>query len=270
VITGGFILGGKTARELGITMLRTSRRAALSQTRDKTLVIPGRHGEYDFGSDMGPKVFELDCSINTRNSYMLQQAVRNLARHLMEGTGRSRVMDLILDLEPDLVYKVRLTGDLPIDRASGLGKFTLKLTAFDPLASFRYAAGEIDVDSDISVDSYINVDQSPYVFNVTSAKSVIIENIGDVEARPLITVTGSFSTLTLTVDGLTFAYNAAFSGVTPLRVDSNEYTAKIGAVNVLGNTLGSFVALRPGISTLQIGGTGLNCIVTMKFMPKFI
>lgn len=268
--TGGFTLGGKSARELGLIMLRSSKRPGLPQTKDRTLAIPGRHGEYDFGADLAPRVFELDCAFNTRNAYLLQQSVRDLALHLLDASGRPRTMDLILDMAPDLAYTVRLTGDLPVDRASGLGRFTLRLTAFDPIAVLRFEPDSITVDSELSVDSGISIDSPPYEFGFSGPATVSVENFGDLQVSPVIEVIGSFSSLTLTVEGHTFTYSAAFSGATPLIVDGSSYTARIGAVNVLGNTTGSFIILPPGISSVQIGGTGLNCTVSFRFRPQFL
>lgn len=270
MITGGFTLGGKTARELGMVMLRSSKRPGLPQTKDRALTIPGRHGEYDFGSDIAPRVFELDCVFNTRNAYLLQQSIRGLVRHLLDASGRPRTLELVLDITPDMAYSVRLTGDLPVDRSGGLGKFTLRLTAFDPFASFRFDPADFDVDSEMSVDSGVGVDTPTYEFEVSGSTTVSVDNFGDLEISPTITVAGSFSSLALTVGSRTFTYSAALSGATPLIIDGSAYTAKIGTMNVLGNTSGKFVVLPVGISTVQIGGSGLDCIVVIKFRPKFV
>ncbi|KKC49537.1 hypothetical protein VE23_24885 [Paenibacillus sp. D9] len=267
---GGFTLGGKTARELGVILLRSSQREAIPEQRNRTIVIPGRHGEYDFGSDLAPRLFELDCAFNCRNAYLLQQAVRNLSRHLLDATGRPRTLELILDTEPDWSYFVRLTGDLPMDRSSGLGKYTLKLMASDPFATFRFDLASITVDSEVSVDSDITIDAMPYKFTVAAPTLVKVDNFGVIEVSPVIEVSGSFSTLTLTVNGRTFSYFANFAGATPLLIDGSTYTARIGTANVLGNTSGTFVVLPPGVSNVLIGGTNLNCSVTFKFRPKVI
>jgi len=131
----GFTLGGKTAKELGIVMLRSSQRPILPSTVDRTLTIPGRHGAWDFGADLAPRQFDLECALIANDIASLQQAISALAAHLVDSTGRPRELDLVFDSAPDRKYRVRFTGSLPVDRIANAGSFTLSLIAFDPFAT---------------------------------------------------------------------------------------------------------------------------------------
>lgn len=261
-------LGGKRASELQIAVLIDSQEPALPSTRDRTLEIPGRHGVYDFGADLGPRLFELSCKIVKDTPYALQLAVRNLAAHLLDGSGRPRTLELIFDEEPDKVYYVRYSGSLSIQRLVGLGRFTLPLMAFDPFAYSLNDVSTIRVDSGISVDSDISVD-STYDFTIIGPQTVKVDNYGNQNVRPRIEITGSFTSLSLTVGTTTLSYNAAMSGQT-LVIDCEKYTAKIGATSKLGDVTGDFFELPVGLTSVSVGGTGLSCQITFKFKTKYI
>lgn len=132
MINGGFVLGGTPAKELGIIMTGLSKRPLLPSTVDRTLNVPGRNGQLDFGADMGARSFELDCTLIEQTAEVLQQAVSVLATYLTDQYGRPRTMRLVLDYQPDRFYIVRYSGSLPIQRIIGFGRFTLPLVAFDP------------------------------------------------------------------------------------------------------------------------------------------
>lgn len=261
-------LGGKRAAELYLSVLIDSEEPALPETRDRTLEIPGRHGLYDFGADLGPRMFELQCAIIQPNAYALQRAVRALAAHLMDGNGRPRTLELIFDEEPDKVYFVRYAGSVSIQKRIGLGKFSLPLVAYDPFAYSTFDASDLDVDSSALVDSEISVD-ADYDFAVNAPTTLGIENFGSMNATPIIEISGSFSSLSLTLGGLTLHYNAPLSA-TQLILDCEKYTARVGTTNVLGNTSGRFGHLPPGLSDVVIGGSSLDIQIGFRFRAKYL
>lgn len=134
MINRGFILGGKTAIELGLRLKYTSDRPILPSTVDRTVSIPGRNGLMDFGADVGQRQFNLECGMIYNNHIELQTAVSKLAAFLHDPYGRPKTMKLILDSQPERYYNVRYSGSLPIDRIAGFGEFTLPLVGFDPYA----------------------------------------------------------------------------------------------------------------------------------------
>lgn len=159
-------LGGKTATELNIRILRGTQEPITAATRDRTLEIPGRHGAYDFGADLSVRTFALECAILADSSTDLQTKIRALAAHLMDMQGRPRTLELVFDVEPDRHYNVRYSGNLPVERIAALGLFTLPLTAFDP---FAYGA-----------------EQEKEQLVETSPEVIAVESSGNVETPPVI------------------------------------------------------------------------------------
>lgn len=262
-------LGGKTFAELKMKVLRITKLPILSSTRDKTKQVGGRHGLYHFGTTLAEKPITLECAMVASTAYELQQAVNALADHLTDGRGVPKEMDLIWDIEPYKVYKVRYAGNAPLpELVHALGTFTLPLVAYDPFASFRYEAGSITLDSEIFLDRDDIRLGDAYTFDVAAAGSVEVNNFGNLNIRPIIEVTGSFTTLSLTVNGKTFGYTEALAAQT-LIIDGEQYKVRIGSVNKLSKKTGDFLELIPGINTVTIGGMGLNCSISFRFHPKF-
>lgn len=180
-----FILGGRTAEELGIIMLRSSARPILPSTVDRSVAIPGRNGVRDFGADIGVRQFVLECAFIEKDRFALERRVMALAAHLVDSYGRPREMELELATRPGQTFAVRYVGSLSIDRIYGTGQFSLPLTAYDPFARGQEQITELDIT------------QSPQVINLQSS--------GNVRTEPVIVMTNT-GTQTITSFTLTNEY----------------------------------------------------------------
>jgi len=178
-----FTLGSMTDVQLGIQLLSGYSEPIAPGTRDKTVVIPGRDGEYDFGADLGPRLFKLKCEfVDATTREELQTAVRALAAHLVDSEGKPRDLALSSVKEPGKSYTVRLQGSLDIKRIISHGTFTLTLYAADP-----FAYGD---------------EKEPETAVTTSPKEIAVTNDGTVATPPTITIknngAGTISGFTLT------------------------------------------------------------------------
>lgn len=169
----GFTLGDKTDRERNIILIRAVN-PMLPETRDKTLVIPGRNGAWDFGADMEVRTFNLECAFIERSPAALQYAIESLARDLVDSFGRPRPIKLTLDYHSDREYTVRYAGSLDVERLYRAGSFVLPLVAFDP-----YANGPEEVIEVI-------ITQSPTV--------QVVESEGEIRTAPVIVLSNEGST----------------------------------------------------------------------------
>lgn len=260
-------LGDKRPRDLGMRVLRESQRPITAPTVDTIVYVPYMHGAYDFGAYLGPRPFELDCALISRDAAEVQELASSLAAYLLDADGRPKTMPLILSSQPDRQFMVRYSGDLQISRVAGLGTFKLPFTAFDPFAYSTWDSLDLNVDSEVSVDSDILVDTG-YAFTISYPQNIQAYNYGNQNIRPIIEISGSFASLSLTLAGNTFAYNASMSGGT-LTVDFERKTAKIGGVSVLANTNARFGYLPVGVSDIIVGGAGLNFNMALKFKMKY-
>ncbi|WP_379135974.1 distal tail protein Dit [Paenibacillus sp. sgz500958] len=127
-------IAGVRPADIGLMVMRGSDRPILPGTRDRLLVISGRHGVRDFGADLEARNFGLKCRFITRSPAALQYAADTLAQLLVDAYGRPKTVDLIFNDHKEQTFKVRYSGSLPIDRLVGMGDFTLPLVAYDPFA----------------------------------------------------------------------------------------------------------------------------------------
>lgn len=262
-----FILDGKRADELGLVMLRQSQRPVLPGTTDITLQIPGRHGAWDFGADLGPRLFNLEVAFVEYHAAALQRRVSELAAFLVDSYGRPRTMELTFTIQPERKYMVRYSGSLPIERISGLGRFTLPLIAYDP---FAYLETDPILDSDILLDSDIRLDGEVYTFEtVTGTTQETIEYVGTIADSPQITVIGSFDSLSIAVGGKSFGFSDSINGQT-LVINGRTMTVTLDGNNALQHMTGDFVEFMPGENEVIITGSGLNCDVSISLEPKFV
>ncbi|WP_424765691.1 phage tail domain-containing protein [Paenibacillus sp. sgz302251] len=261
-------LGDKSFTELGLVLLKDNQRPILPQTIDRTVLISGKNGAYDFGSDLGVRQFDLGCAfVKTKSTAELQLAIRQLIRHLLDDKGRPKTLELKFSTESDKMYYVRYSGDMPIERIAEYGTFTLPLVAFDSYAYQTELSTEITWDSELSMDSDITFDDE-FVFTINGQTTINVNNFGYVSVSPVIEINGSFANINISANGKTFVYSEAFSGV--MKIDNDKMTVKAGNTNLLVNSSGDFVELIPGINEIDITGTDVDASVSFIFRAKFM
>lgn len=261
-------IDGVTPRALGLSVFGRTQRPILSSTVDTIVTVPGMHGAYDFGATMGPRQFELECAFIARNHMELQQRVSTFAAFLLGPDGRPRPMRIVFSNDPRKFYTVRYSGDLPIDRISGLGTFTLPFVAYDPWAYSKDSTARLLTwDTDHTWNDGFSWSDG-YTFSITGPTTVQVNNLGTLNAEPVIVISGNFNSLLLTLGGVQFTYDVPMNG----RLEIN-FKRKVviygGTQNVLQNTNAKFGKLPPGISNIVVGGSGLNIIMDVIFNFKY-
>src|SRR5690625_895255 len=127
----------------GIIVLLPTEEPALPSFRNINVTIPGKHGAYDFGAYMEPKLFSLHI-VFPRQSYSdLKHQIRQFNRRFVDTYGRPKTVVLRFGDEIDKYYNVRVTDSLPIERTAERGFGTLQLTAYDPYAYSTVMSDEV-------------------------------------------------------------------------------------------------------------------------------
>jgi predicted phage tail component-like protein len=136
VDNGGFTIDGIPASTYGVELAYAPGQPFLPSTRDRTVEITGRAGNYWFDSDLGPRTFSLPCRFTgCADAAALDVLIRAFARIFTHVRGKPRQLALIFDDSTDVSYMVRYNGQIPFDRAwVGCSEFTLELIADDPYA----------------------------------------------------------------------------------------------------------------------------------------
>jgi phage-related protein len=130
--------GTKTESDFGFSIIKADTVIpALPATRDRTKEIAGKHGAYDYGADLKPIAFMLNCYFTDDvTDADIQSAIRTLNAYLLDGWGEPVDLTLTFSYETDKYYNVRYSGSHSIDTSAAMNrrKFTLPLMAFDPHA----------------------------------------------------------------------------------------------------------------------------------------
>lgn len=139
----GFTFDGKHSSEFNLYLLRSP--IHLMGTRDRYLSTPDHHGDWDFGFDFEGRTIELECFIRATSESDLRSRLRNIAAWLDPSKGER---DLLLDTEPDKIYRVRFAGQVNVEMVARSGRFTLPFRASSPFAlgqtlNQQVAGGEI-------------------------------------------------------------------------------------------------------------------------------
>lgn len=179
-----FNLGGKSSDDLDIALLNTPKplQAGVS---NKVINVDGRVGGYDYGGDLKPLNFQLNCEFkNATSESGLQNKIRSLADHLFDDDGKPQQHELSFSDEPDKYWTVRYSAGRSkmVDRVIGgtVGRFTLEFVAVDPRAH----------ESEEIITTNIT----------TSGQSVSVDNSGTVKTPLRIEITNNGSN---TINGFT-------------------------------------------------------------------
>lgn len=274
-MAGGFTLGDKTAEELNLVLLHNTESNILPSTRDLTVEVYGKPGAYDFGGEMAPRTFELQCAlVNKRTLADLQTATRIIAQHLSDSIGRPKTLKLIFDSEPDKYYNVRYSGNLPIQHIVTTGIFTLPLTAYDP---FAYSTQEKSITNIVSNGSSIPLTNSgtaatPLVIKLGSQGAGSYEYFTAVSlgTYPDISTTSSYNPR-FVLGEKQLSYAGYVTGEDLLVIDTGNFTAVKNGDNVLGNITGEWFLLEPGNSTLYFYDSGAeDSLLTVTYRERWL
>ncbi|MCT8138648.1 phage tail family protein [Anaerobacillus sp. CMMVII] len=241
----------------------------LSSTRDRIVVIPGRHGAIDFGADLSEGYHPIPCDIRKRNMTEVQNVVRELNQLLLDPYGNPKTVKLRYGFEPDKFYFVRYSGELPISRLAVKGSFTLPFVAYDPNAKFVVSTEEITWDSDVPFMSDVTLG-SDYEFDINSNQTIVIHNFGTMVVKPTVVIEGSATSLALSLNGESFSFGS-FSNSTIEIVSEKFNVYKDGdyQFSLMEGNIDKLI-LMPGTNDVIVSGSNLNIKITFKFHAKYL
>jgi predicted phage tail component-like protein len=253
------------------TYIRTKDRVLFPTLRKREVQVPGRHGTYDFGDNtFESKLIAIKFTVTASSLHDLRIKARLIAAWL-NTTSRQK---LVFDDEPDKYYMARVFEKVSIEDIVTTGIFQ---TTFE-CEPFAYGAAstseDVTWDSDIVWDSDVTWGGSDnYTFSVTQSPTELqVDNAGTMPTRPVIIVTGSFTTISIAVNGKVLTYTEAVADGTII-INNDKYTVKKDTTNKLAVVTGDteyFLELTAGVNTVTITGTDLNCLVLFEFRPLYL
>lgn len=267
-------INGTDFAEYGVRVLAGSQHDALPETRDRTITVPGRHGAYDFGADLGVRQFELKCAlIDATDPADLQQKLRLLTAELTDAYGRPKTFELSFSEEPEKHYRVRYSGRVAVDRIYKLGLFSLPLTAYDPASYAGMNAYDPLVqpqyDSGFEYGGE-NMYANTVSFNWAYPKHYSgFRNYSEYTTPVAMEIYGSVSNPSVT--NLNTGERLMLPSITNATLTVGlDKTVLVNGSNALDDYLGDFIIATPGNVSLLFEGENPNCQVTYEWKHKFI
>lgn len=246
--------------------------------RKKELPIPGKHGVYDFSDNTYEKKIIPVLFIYAGSSLNdLRLKFRDVAAWLSSQTYQR----LIFDDEPDKYYLAKCYDAVGLEQIYKVGKGIVKFEC-QPFAYEKLTSTEpITWESNLSWNSGVTWNNhEQYTVEVTGDTTVEVLNRGTQEINiesPVgskfdIEITGSFSTISFLMNGKTINYTEAISSetVTIDNVNAKVLKGTTNKLSVCTGDLANFLTLLPGVNTVSITGTGLNCSVKFDFRPQYL
>lgn len=268
-------IDGIKLADIGVRVLAGSNIPIAPPTRDRLVVVPGRHGAYDFGSDFDVRTFELDCAIMRQASAIaLQRKAREIAALFTDAYGRPKEVRLEFDDEPGKFYTVKLTGALPLERIARIGKFTLVLRAADPAAYTELTAynnsAPLSYNAGLQYDTGLIYDNES-TFQWTHTRHYFgLNNHSEFNTAMVVTIQGTVinprirNTETGEVIQMPTITNET------LTLNSADFTVKKDNINVLNGVHGNFINILPGENSFVFEGGLPNATVKLTWKHKFI
>ena len=237
---------------------KSIKRPLLPQAKVKRVELAGASGAYDFpNTEYGLR--ELEMRITYKGTSFAE--LRSRARSIAAWLSTDDFAELIINDELDKYYLARVTDELDLSTLQEAGECTIK---FD-CQPFAYSVDEV-----IEIFETI-ISQTNCEFEHPGTRAINYRAPSG--SKSLISISGSWTTLSLALNGKTLTYSQARSGKT-LIIDNIDMEVTIDGTNVfsyLGGDIDSFLPIISGDNILVVNGTGLNLTnVMIDFIPLWI
>jgi predicted phage tail component-like protein len=234
---------------------KSVKRPLLPAIKVKRIELPGVSGAYDFeNSEYALRSVTMRIAYIGSSYSDLRSKARSIAAWLSLGTWAK----LIINDETDKYYLAKVTGEIELESLWESGSADI---TFD-CQPFAYSINEETLTSQVAgTTNYEFVNPGNRTINYKSPQG----------SKFKITVAGTFTTLSLSMNGSSLTYAEAINGT--LIIDNIEMEVALGGVNkfnVIGGSIDTFLKIIPGNNILTIGGTGLNVNVTINYIPMWI
>lgn len=222
---------------LGVIVTGDSRFDLIPATRDSAEEIPGRHGEYDFGTELKTRLLELDIASDEGLSPLEKSHLQRLLSMYLDPTKGYKTLIFSDDIEK--TYKVKYSGKIDLTEHATWLKAVLPFKTDDSYI-------------ESSFDSMLN-------------GSGTLTNNGTAETGLIIEISGPATNPSLTIGGEVLKYTGTIGSGQKLTIDTDLETAKVGNANAMAGYNEAFPLLYPGSVNVVAGNN-----VSIRAKDKWI
>lgn len=257
---------------------RSVSRPLLPAIRPRAMQIYGRSGIIDYGGgDYNTRQIVMHIAYIGKSFVELRSRAREIAAWLSSNAWAK----LVINDEPDKYYLARVLTGINLDTMQKLGQADITFEC----QPFVYMATDTGSDPAWDEADFPWITEIPwnmiqsYQFSASATEEYTFENPGTCEigcnspqgSKFNIIVTGSWTTLEISLNGKMLEYTEAGSGT--LIIDNVNMEVKLDGVNKLSELEGdidSFLSIVPGENTIEVDGTGLDITVIIDFAPMWL
>lgn len=237
----------------------------------RTMHIPGRSGEWDFGTEILSKPLSFPLTTNNTDSYEMEQRLENFVAFLFDAYGQPREIKIVYDSLPDKFYMVKVSDSFSPARVRPFSIFTLPFVAFDP---YKYASmNQYDPDHDIYYgqvqpgDYYDNPQSFNWIYErhysgINNYSSLVTDLMIDIQGtvtNPSVTNLNTNQTLTLPDIN-----NGR------LVIDGKRFVVIKDGQEILDGSNYNFFHIQPGEVGFLFEGENPDATVTYRWLHKFM
>ena len=267
----GFKFNNVHSADTGLRVISQSL-SLIPSKRSTNISVQGKDGEYVFEDKFDNVIVSLECDIIEVGMITRRRAIREVAS-LINSTG-----DLILDSEPDMVYKVvKTSNDIDTEVMATKDTFSLEFEC-EPYQTNTFYNDNLTWDNATTAWDYLNMPWDGYerIFNFPNPiteETINVFNGGNYESLPLIILSGNASNITIGSFSLTTVpsfpetiktYVDCKRQIVYVKTDTSEKS------NAYQRFSGEFLKLQPGNNEIQITGSIDELIIEFDYKNTFI
>lgn len=234
------------------------------------LAIPGRVGQWYFGSEIRERPFGFNLKIMNRFHDDMQSAYNKLVAFLFDAFGKPREVKIVREYEPDKFIKARVLQQMLPERLPEEGNLVLPFVAYDPYKYSIVYADEVTWGSEkITFESdYLLGHTNDFVggsINITKPQTVNI-TVSGLAVQPVFEIDGTANNLKIECEGYSFSL-PNFTNE-KWEIDFQRYV-------VFRNGQETMIDLRnfylmPGNNQIHVIGNNIDIELSVKFRDKYI
>lgn len=270
-LSGGGNIGGVSFASLGLLLTKADI-PLLPTTRQIEEEIPGRDGSIDLETRYGARPIELTFEFTETEEIAYQNNLSKVAGAFNALKGEQI---LVLERNPGKQWRVKYNGSISIEKLAQIGTFTVPLKAFNPFAeSYNKADEPLKLGEGFTLGmGYKLTDNSSTTYSVTSNLTTLtVPHFGNHAAKPIITITGTGSNLTITNDSTEegFTWSGTLSANDTLVVDCDKMSIKKNGNNAFANFSGDYITLGEGDNSITVTATSPNLTVDFDYRHTYL
>jgi predicted phage tail component-like protein len=226
----------------GLHVYGDSRKEMMPQIREYSEEVPGRHGEYVFGSEFKARIIELHVATEEGLSALEKEQIKREISNFLNPLNGTKT--LVFDDDPGVEYEVKLSGGIDIKNYPTWLEFTIPFKMPDPIM------------------------RSTVEHSLMLASIGVIVNNGTFETPLEISIPGPASNPHVSVGVSVIKYNGSVANGKNLVIDTGAMTAQIASINAIASIIGDIgYKLPPSISMTVVASISATVI---KWRDKYL